>query len=44
MGGEITEAEAYLDHIHMMLSISPKYSVADVMGYLKEKGSLMVFN
>ena len=39
---EILEAEACPDHIHMLLSIPPKYSVASVMGYLKGKSSLMV--
>lgn len=42
-GIEIIEAEACSDHIHMLLSIPPKYSVAQVMGYLKGKSSLMIF-
>ena len=42
-GIEIIEAEAYKDHIHMLISIPPKYSVAQIMGYLKEKSSLMIF-
>ncbi len=41
---EIIEAEACPDHIHMLLSIPPKYSVAQVMGYLKGKSSLMIFD
>ena len=41
---EILEAEACPDHIHMMLSIPPKYSVSSVMGYLKGKSSLMIFD
>ena len=40
---EIIEAEACADHIHMLLSIPPKYSVAQIMGYLKGKSSLMIF-
>ena len=40
---EIIEAEACKDHIHMLLSIPPKYSVAQIMGYLKGKSSLMIF-
>ena len=36
---EILEAEACPNHIHMLLSIPPKYSVASVMGYLKPDGS-----
>ena len=42
-GVEIIEAEACKDHIHMLLSIPPKYSVAQIMGYLKGKSSLMIF-
>ena len=42
-GIEIIEAEACKDHIHMLISIPPKYSVAQIMGYLKGKSSLMIF-
>ena len=40
---EIIEAEACKDHIHMPVSIPPKYSVSQIMGYLKGKSSLMIF-
>ena len=40
---EILEAEACKDHIHMLVSIPPKYSVSQIMGYLKGKCSLMIF-
>ena len=43
-GIEIVEAEACPDHIHMLVSIPPKYSVSQVMGYLKGKSSLMIFD
>ena len=43
-GIEIIEAEACPDHIHMLISIPPKMSVAYVMGYLKGKSSLMIFD
>ena len=43
-GIEILEAEACPDHIHMLVSVPPKYSVAQVMGYLKGKSSLMIFD
>ena len=43
-GVEIIEVEACPDHIHMLLSIPPKYSVAQIMGYLKGKSSLMIFD
>ena len=42
-GVEIIEAEACKDHIHMLVSIPPKYSIAQIMGYLKGKSSLMIF-
>ena len=40
---EIIEANACPDHIHMLLSIPPKYSVSAFMGYLKGKSSLIIF-
>ena len=40
---EILEAEACKDHIHMLVSIPPKYSVSQIMGYLKGKSSLMIY-
>ena len=42
-GIEIIEAEACKDHIHMLVSIPPNYSVSQIMGYLKGKSSLMIF-
>ena len=41
---EIIEAEACPNHIHMLVSIPPKLSVASFMGYLKGKSSLMIFD
>ena len=43
-GVEIIEAEACKDHIHMFVSLPPKYSVSQFMGYLKGKSSLMIFD
>jgi putative transposase len=43
-GVEIIEAEACVDHIHMLVSIPPKISVSEFMGYLKGKSSLMIFD
>ena len=43
-GVEIIEAEACPDHIHMLVSIPPSLSVAQYMGYLKGKSSLMIFD
>ena len=43
-GIEIIEAELCPDHIHMLIAIPPKFSVAQIMGYLKGKSSLMIFD
>ncbi|HAR6232236.1 TPA: IS200/IS605 family transposase [Staphylococcus pseudintermedius] len=43
-GVEIIEAEACKDHIHMLVSIPPKLSVSQLVGYLKGKSSLMIFD
>ena len=43
-GVEIVEAEACPDHIHMLVAIPPHLSVAQFMGYLKGKSSLMIFD
>lgn len=41
---EVLEAEACPDHIHMLVSIPPNLSVAQFMGYMKGKSSLMIFD
>ena len=43
-GVELLEAEACPDHIHMLIEIPPKYSVAEFMGDLKSKSTLMIFD
>ena len=43
-GVEIIEAEACPDHIHMLVSIPPHISIAQFMGYLKGKSTLMIFD
>ena len=40
---EIIEAECCPDHIHMLVRIPPKYSVSEIVGYLKGKSCLMIF-
>jgi putative transposase len=42
-GIEIHEGQLMADHVHMLVSIPPKYSVSSVMGYLKGKSALMIF-
>ncbi len=41
---EIIEAEACPDHIHMLVSIPPYFSIAQFMGFLKSKSALMIFD
>lgn len=42
-GVKIIEAEVCPDHIHMLVEIPPKLSVASFMGYLKGKSSTMLY-
>lgn len=42
-GVKIHEAEVCPDHIHMLVSIPPKISVAGFMGFLKGKSSLLIY-
>lgn len=42
-GIEILEGHMMADHIHLLLSIPPKYSVSQIMGYLKGKSAMMIF-
>ncbi len=42
---EIIEAEACIDHVHMLVSIMPPHlSVSQFMGFLKGKSTLMIFD
>lgn len=41
---EIIEAEACVDHIHMLVSIPPYMSVAQFVGTLNSKSALMIFD
>ena len=40
---EILELNILADHIHLVVSIPPKYSVSAIMGYLKGKLSIRLF-
>ncbi len=42
-GIEIHEGHLMPNHVHLLVSIPPKYSVSSVMGYLKGKSALMIF-
>lgn len=43
-GVDIVEGHMMSDHVHMLVSIPPKLSVSQFMGYLKGKSSLMMFD
>ena len=43
-GVNIIEAELCPDHVHMLVEIPPKYSISQIMGYLKGKSSLIIFD
>ena len=38
----VEEGHLMADHVHMMLSIPPKYSVAQVIGYIKGKSAIYI--
>jgi putative transposase len=39
---EVVEGKLKVDHVHMVLSIPPKYSVSQVVGYVKGKSAIWV--
>jgi putative transposase len=41
-GAEILEGHMMRDHIHMCISIPPKYAVLNVVGYLKGKSAIAI--
>ena len=42
-GVEILEGHLMPDHVHMLVSIPPKYSISQIMGYIKGKSAMMIF-
>jgi putative transposase len=42
-GVELVEGYAMRDHIHMLLMIPPKFSVANTIGFLKGKSAIRIF-
>ena len=42
-GVNIIEAEVCIDHVHMLVEIPPKMSVAGFVGFLKGKSSLLIY-
>ena len=43
-GVEVLEANVQADHVHLVLTIPPKYAVSNMMGYLKGKLAIRLFN
>lgn len=43
-GVEIIEGAVCVDHVHLCVSIPPKMSVSNFMGYLKGKSTLMIYD
>ena len=41
-GCNIEEGHMMIDHVHMCLSVPPKYSVSNVVGYIKGKSAIAV--
>ena len=41
---EVLEKNVQLDHVHLVLSIPPKYSIAEVVGFLKGKSAIKMFD
>jgi putative transposase len=41
-GSTIVEGHMVQDHVHMLIKIPPKYSVAEVIGYIKGKSAIAV--
>jgi putative transposase len=41
-GSKIVEGHLLKDHIHMLISIPPKYSVAQVVGFIKGKSAIQI--
>ena len=41
---EVLELKVRPDHVHLVVSIPPKYAVSNFMGYLKGKAAIRVFN
>jgi putative transposase len=41
-GSTIVEGHMVQDHVHMLIKIPPKYSVAEIIGYIKGKSAIAV--
>ena len=41
---EILEGNVQEDHIHLVLSVPPKYSISEAVGFLKGKSAIKIFD
>ncbi len=41
---EILEGNVQKDHVHLVLSIPPKYSVSEMVGFVKGKSAIKMFD
>jgi len=43
-GIEILEGKVQVDHVHLVISVPPKYAISSVLGFLKGKSAIQVFD
>ena len=41
---QIEEVNIQSDHVHLVISVPPKYAISDIMGFLKGKTAIRLFN
>ena len=41
---EIVEGNVQSDHIHLVISVPPKYSISELIGFLKGKSAIKIFD
>jgi putative transposase len=41
---EILEGNVQSDHIHLVMSVPPKYSISEMVGFLKGKSAIKIFD
>lgn len=41
---QLIDGKVCVDHVHMYVGIPPKYSISEIMSYLKGKSTLMLFD
>ena len=39
---EVIEGKLVIDHVHVLLSVPPKYAVAQVVGFIKGKSAIYI--